>query len=558
MRSREDVYVSKNRSGSGQVVHGRVGVSGPGRRGNGESPDDDVSVRSGQSGAAVRHVLRSGQGEQPSVVRLRGEGRRRGDGAERALVQSATDLSVPGQGLSFVLTRTYINQLKQNPTVCENCLGDLGWNWTSGNAMRLVEGDTSTPPGSLIVCYDINFERTLTQVSSSPLQYSGGTSDQDMTDDIFQETVSGTTYWVLKKCGGMKYYFYPLDATSPGGRSGGRLYRVKSPSGDTLTYSYGSNGRASSVVDSVGNTVSFTYYTTSGHTKMLQTAAGNGVTVYYAYDDKRNLARVTQVTAGTQRTTLYVYRKHAGDVVLAHNLLYVVGPDQYAQMVASGSTVKDVNGNLLSGENLTNGSVVYDPDPTQSGSTWTWSDYACATLHLRRVGGRQGPGDGDHHCHGRDDHDRLRGESDQRGAQRPERHGGHGHHRHPGGRLDGPQMVDELGRLLYEERSDGTVTRARADGRGLPGAGDGGDLSGRPETAVHLPYRLRPGQRTAESGASTAFPSYEVIEYDDSGTQRFVLASYTYGVPGFGALPKTKTTYLVGDDADLAGDGRGR
>jgi hypothetical protein len=57
----------------------------------------------------------------------------------------------------------------------------------------------------------------------------------------------------------------------------------------------------------------------------------------------------------------------------------------------------------------------------------------------------------------------------------------------------------------------------------------------------------------AESGDATEYPSYDVVEYmENSSTVRRVLASYTYGVPNFAALPLTKTIYKVGDNDDVA------
>ena len=141
------------------------------------------------------------------------------------------------------MTRTYINQLGNNPG---GFLGDLGYNCASMNMMRLVEGDGNNPPGSIIVCYDVSFERRLTKFSDNPCLYVG---DPDMSDTLTQETVGGTTYWVLSKCCGNKYDFYPLAPPLPaaGPSAAGSTWRsapaATPPPGPTTTAA-GSSRRA--------------------------------------------------------------------------------------------------------------------------------------------------------------------------------------------------------------------------------------------------------------------------------------------------------------------------
>ena len=81
-----------------------------------------------------------------------------------ALTLSDTDLTLPGNSLQIAFSRTYINQLGNNPG---GFRGDVANNGMSMNLMRIVEGDSGDPPGSIIVCYEMSFECRLAKVSGT-------------------------------------------------------------------------------------------------------------------------------------------------------------------------------------------------------------------------------------------------------------------------------------------------------------------------------------------------------------------------------------------------------
>ncbi|MCD6304540.1 MAG: hypothetical protein J7M21_06225, partial [Planctomycetes bacterium] len=297
-----------------------------------------------------------------------------------ALHESETDLIVGSVGPQYRLTRAYSNRFDDNPRV--NYKGDMGWNWTSRDLMRLAVEDAGTPnPASIRICYETTLERVLHKSGDSPLKYSrasASTADDDIYDVIEQEAIGGTTYWRLTKPCGRKFFFYPFSA----GRKGGRLWREQDAVGNTLTYTYGADDKPASVADSVGNTVEFTYYSAGdgrdGLVKTVQWKFGGTArqTVYYAYDTAQNLCRVTVTATNVQRTWLYVYAKSTGDTSLEHNLLYVVGPEQYEAMQDDDVQTMRPGTYYLKNESVLDGSEVWDPDPTTFPQGKGWSDYA--------------------------------------------------------------------------------------------------------------------------------------------------------------------------------------
>jgi hypothetical protein len=113
--------------------------------------------------------------------------------------------------------------------------------------------------------------------------------------------------------------------------------------------------------------------------------------------------------------------------------------------------------------------------------------------------------------------------------------------------------VDDLCRLRYEVRSDGTVTE---------GTRHDLDSSSRLTVLTYpdgrkMRYIYMTGYNPdtgVESGDPTDYPSYEVVEYtENQQTQRRVLVHYTYGVTGRSDLPLTRTVYKTGTNSDLTG-----
>jgi hypothetical protein len=299
------------------------------------------------------------------------------------------DITARSVGPQYQLTRVYGSRFDGSPG--GNYKGDFGWNWTSQDMIRLAAEDAGSPyPASIRVCYETTLERVLYKSSDSPIRYSrasASTADDDIYDVIEQETIDGTAYWRITKPRGNRVYFHPLNA----GAKGGRLAMEKDPVGNTLAYTYGTGDRPAYVTDAVGNTIYFTYYPAGdgreGLVKKAEWKFDGTVrqTLYYAYDDQQNLCRVTAEVDDVQnagqkarRTTLYVYDRNTGDSALDHNLLYVVDPELYKRMQDDNVRTLQAGPHYLKDESISDGSVVYDPDPTTFPQGKGWSDYAAS------------------------------------------------------------------------------------------------------------------------------------------------------------------------------------
>jgi RHS repeat-associated protein len=484
-----------------------------------------------------------------------------------AVHESQTDLVVGSVGPQYRMTRAYSNRFDQNPSI--NYKGDLGWNWSSGALMLLSVAEPGTPyPAAIRITYETTLERVLHKSSDSPIKYSSAANvagEEDIRDVVDETTVGGQTYWRLTKICGRKFYFYPFTA----GRKAGRLAREEDAVGNALVYSYDSEDRPASVADMVGNTVTFTYYAAGdareGLLQTVQWSFSSTVrqTVYYAYDDQQNLCRVTTEVADVQnsgqkirRTTLYVYYKVPGDVHLEHNLLYIVAPEQYKAMQNANVQTLQSGTHYLKDENVLDGSVVYDPDTTSFPQGKSWPDYAYRRFQYGTNSANA-------------DYDRVNQEVLSSGEQvsyayktnpvvgdgLPSDLVGVATMMVTTTRADGfteKGFTDALGRLRYRIQSDGTVTenpRYDLDSTGRMTAVTYSD--GRKMRHIYM-TGYNPDTDVA-SGTATEYPSFDVIEYTtNQQTVRRVLASYTYGVPTFPALPLTKTVYQVGDNNNLA------
>ena len=442
---------------------------------------------------------------------------------------TAADLGTP------LMSHTYVNQIGENPN---SFSGDMGNNHVTTNQMRIVAAGGGDPPSSVIVCYNVNFERRFNRVDS--------TNDYVPADPDVSDTLTyGANGWVLKKCCGPTYYFHSLNAASaPGG-----LSQTASSCGVTTTYTYDANSRVVGITNSVVS-VTITYSTAAGQDNMIHTiTSSDGKVVYCGYDKCGNMARLTFVNNGVQQTTMFVY----GDGPTSHDLLCVVGPQEYQQMRLDCVHTVQSGHPLLCNENPAADVAFYQADPATATIPHIWADYAdrqytydannrvytiTAAGHVLTLTYSSPVGDSDLPAE-------LRSTSvvsnvvTVTGAGQPTT----------------KTAVDLLGRLRYRQSSvDAEIEKLQVDY----------DASGRVTACCHPDDSQKPTNLSVyytdytiaggPSGEETTYPAWRVVKYvDGENTVRSVKAHYTYGVEGFPGLPKAKTTYLNGTDADLEG-----
>ena len=326
----------------------------------------------------------------------------------------------------------------------------------------------------------------------------------------------------------------PVDGVH---RRGHALDKVVSSCGDTATWTRDGSGLATAVTDSLGQSIVITYCTAPGQQDRIQSISGNGQTVSYARDACGNLARVTLVAGSTQQTTLYVY----GNGSSARNLVCVVAPADYDEMRQNG--VMTTQG-PLSAEDPTNGSTVGDPIGV------SWNTYATTQYTY-------------------DGSNRVASITDANGGVRTFSYSDWTNPRLP----PGLRNANLISNVVTVTDNDGLATMTAVDGLGWERFYDTWttanpayheaftktyDSYGRltdvtycddSRASYHYVYFTQWDGAAGGSGDATTYPAWQVVQYKDQGTGLTVyrvLAHYTYGVPGFPSLPKTKTTYVDG------------
>jgi RHS repeat-associated protein len=193
--------------------------------------------------------------------------------------ESHVETDYTGTG-SFPLTfsRTYNSQITGN--------SHLGFNWTSNYgdpaAVNVLSVTTQATPNFAQVPRPDG--RTLTFRLVNGIW----TSDADITDTLAQ-TASGWTY--TRRDGTVETYD---NTTNSVGNSTGRLIAITNPAGLTQTLSYDpSTGYLNAVSDAFGHSLTFTYDTSGRLSTMIDP---NGGTTTYTYDDTNNVGNLSVVT----------------------------------------------------------------------------------------------------------------------------------------------------------------------------------------------------------------------------------------------------------------------
>ena len=186
--------------------------------------------------------------------------------------QAVTDLSLPGIGVAFALTRTY-NSLDRTP-------GPLGRGWTFSYGAQLgilSNGDVSYRSGTGQQLYYAKQGSSFVTPpgARSSLTLSGGVYDLARYDQVHER----------------------FD-------SSGRLLSIKDRNNQGLTFTYNGSSQLTTITDSVGRSISLTYDATSGRLTHVGLPDGRGVS--YAFTDGL-LSSVTDVRSGT---TTYTYEPH--------------------------------------------------------------------------------------------------------------------------------------------------------------------------------------------------------------------------------------------------------
>ena len=190
-----------------------------------------------------------------------------GDGVNPAngnFVLQGTDIAIPGIGEAVQIARTY-NSRKSNFN------GIFGFGWIT------------------------NLEMNIWDSGSGPLTF----VDEDNTRHIFGEKVgggyeaAGGVYLDLVKNGNGTYTITRPDGTQINFNTSGKISSIVDTNGNTTTYTYDTNGKVTSITDSSASTPRKTTiaYGTNGYVSSITNPENQ--TIAYEYDALGNLTKVT-------------------------------------------------------------------------------------------------------------------------------------------------------------------------------------------------------------------------------------------------------------------------
>jgi YD repeat-containing protein len=231
-----------------------------------------------------------------------------------------TDLAVPGRGLDFAWTRTYLS--RTGPTTAQGAGWDFSYNVT-----------IAVPPdGTVVLSTGDGRSQTF-----YPNATGGWARDEYF---IAVGDLNGDGMPDVAFPDGGKWLFKPL------GTAAGKLWQIIDRNGNTMTLGYDGSGRLSTVVDTLDRTNNVAY-NSSGQIASVTDFSGR--TVSYLYDSNGNLvACVSTPVTGTPtgndfpggKTNSYTYSSGFSDSRLNHNLTSMTdGKEQtWLQVVYQATT----------------------------------------------------------------------------------------------------------------------------------------------------------------------------------------------------------------------------
>lgn len=253
------------------------------------------------------------------------------------LMESATDLSVPGRGVPLSFTRSF-------DSFNTEFLGWFGWGWTDNYAMYLFADPTSPTQGVLSSASPIDLRQEDGTLVSFTRNADGSYSAPSRVLATLAYNANGTFTFVRK--GQVSYVFSsvgqlvsesdPNGYVTTLGYTNGLLTSINDPAGRSITLSYNSAGFVSQIKDSSGRVVTYGY-NPNGNGQLVSVSDPAGNKTQFSYDANFRLTTITDpngnVTTnhynsadqvdyqidGAGRKTTYDYNA-TGSVIVQHQL----------------------------------------------------------------------------------------------------------------------------------------------------------------------------------------------------------------------------------------------
>ncbi len=244
------------------------------------------------------------------------------------LYQYEEDLRIPGRGIDWVFARKY-----RSGIIYE---GPLGHNWDFNYNRRLI---LATPQNA----------GTLPATGLPRKPQPGDVVRMDGLGryDLYQLQTDGTFlspagfYTRLTSASGGGFVEWDQRGNSseygpPNSDGLSRLVAMRDRNGNTISFTYDTQGRLSQAVDTLGRLIDYSYDT---HGRLASVTDFVGRSIKFAYDANGDLTEVTSPTVTSTptgnnfpqgRTTRYTYSSSSTDPHLDHNLLTVTAPNEVA------------------------------------------------------------------------------------------------------------------------------------------------------------------------------------------------------------------------------------
>jgi YD repeat-containing protein len=227
------------------------------------------------------------------------------------LIRRLSVLTIPGRGFDWKMDLTYRSGQEFN--------GPLGHNWDFSYNRRIVlesNGDIVRMDGYGRADRYVHTAQGLV----SPV---GFFTQLTRVDD--------TIYLERDRHGGKAYYFVEQ------GQNMGLLISLSDRNGNTMKFEYGSSRKLSTISDTLGRSMSYSYNALTGRLTAVQDFSGRTVTFHY--DEKGDLIALTRpAVTGTPnnndfpdgKTSRFGYSSGYQDARLNHQLLSVTAPNEVA------------------------------------------------------------------------------------------------------------------------------------------------------------------------------------------------------------------------------------
>lgn len=209
------------------------------------------------------------------------------------LILGYTDLSIPGRAIPMEIYRTYNCQERYN--------GPIGFGWVTSYTHQLIEVVKNNTIAQVIIRRDLGKRLTFNRNQDGSF-----TPANEDSYDVLVDNGDGT--YTLNPIGQSRQFGYQYNFNTAG-----FLSSIIDSNGNSLAFTYDASNRLTGVADNFGRYFSYAY---GNNSKVSTITDSSGRRISYSYDFEDNLISITNPLGNTTR---YAYDSK-------HNLISMADP----------------------------------------------------------------------------------------------------------------------------------------------------------------------------------------------------------------------------------------